>query len=138
MNKFKQQTLLLLLTFVLIHQSFAQKTTQEITNKFFALYAKDTKGAIQYAFSTNKWLDGEQEAITGLYNKLKNAIDQSGQYDGYELVSTKTVGQNIVMQTFVVKYDRLPFRFVFLFYKAKDIWKVQNFSFDDEVDKELK
>jgi hypothetical protein len=37
-----------------------------------------------------------------------------------------------------VKYDRQPIRFNFLFYSPNGQWQLQNFSFDDGIDEELK
>jgi hypothetical protein len=136
-KQFLRLTFIGLISLTFIAKSFGQTTTKEIADKFFALYAKEPIKAVEYAFSTNKWFDRQQDGITNLKNKLKNAIDISGDYCGFELLSEKTAGQSITMTTYIVKYDRQPFRFTFLFYKAKDTWRVNNFSFDDDIDKDL-
>ena len=38
---------------------------------------------------------------------------------------------------FLVKYEREPIRFTFLLYKPKDKWEVLNFSFNENMDKEI-
>ncbi|MBS1776286.1 MAG: hypothetical protein JSS64_08415 [Bacteroidetes bacterium] len=118
-------------------KTFGQTTTQEITDKFFTLYSKDPAKAVDYGFSTNKWMDRKLDAVTDLKNKLKNLIDLCGDYCGYEMLSEKTAGQNIKMVTFIVKYDREPIRFTFFFYKPKDKWQLNNFSYDEDIDKDL-
>jgi hypothetical protein len=119
-------------------ESHAQKTPKEITDKFFSLYEKDPVKAVEYVFSTNKWFDKNQEGVTGLITKLKNTIDLCGEYFGYELLSEKSAGQRIKMMTFVVRYDRQPIRFSIFLYKPNDIWRVNNFSFDESIDDDLK
>jgi hypothetical protein len=126
-----------LLLLICLTKSFGQSTTTEITNKFFSLYAKDAIKAVDYAFSTNKWFDRQQDGVANLKNKLKNTIDLCGEYYGYELLSEKTAGPSIKMITYIVKYDREPIRFTFFMYKANDTWRVNNFSYDEDIDKDL-
>jgi hypothetical protein len=38
----------------------------------------------------------------------------------------------------MVRYDRQPVRFSILFYKPNNQWGLQNFSYDDNLDEELK
>ncbi len=118
-------------------KSFAQTTTTEITDKFFSLYAKDPIKAVDYAFSTNKWFDRQQDGVANLKNKLKNTIDLCGEYYGYEMLSESTAGPSVKMITYIVKYDREPIRFTFFMYKAKDTWRVNNFSYDENIDSDL-
>jgi hypothetical protein len=73
----------------------------------------------------------------GVKNKIKNLTELVGDYYGYELLTVKTAGPSVKIMTFVVKYDREPLRFIFLMYKAKDTWRVNNFSFDEELGDEL-
>ncbi len=120
-----------------ITKSFGQASIKEITDKFFSIYSKEPIKAVEYAFSTNKWFDKQQDGVANLKNKLKNLIDLCGDYYSYELLSEKTAGQNIIMTTFIVRYDREPIRFTFLFYKARDTWRVNNFSYDENIDKDL-
>lgn len=116
---------------------FAQTTYKEITDKFFSIYSKDPIKAVDYAFSTNKWFDRKEDATTNLKNKLKNLIDLCGEYYGYEELTQKSAGTSLLIVTFIIKYEREPLRFTFLLYKAKDIWRVNNFSFDEDIDTEL-
>jgi len=116
---------------------FGQTIEKEITDKFFLIYEKEPIKAVDYAFSTNKWFERKLDGIAELKSGLKNLIDLCGEYSGYELLSKKTAGQNITIMTFIVKYDREPIRFTFYLYRAKDKWRVNNFSYDEDVDKDL-
>lgn len=122
---------------LIITETTAQTTPTEITDKFFSIYSKDPIKAVEYAFATNKWFDKKQDAIVGVKNKIKNLTELVGDYYGYELLTVKTAGPSVKVMTFVVKYDREPLRFIFLMYKAKDTWRVNNFSFDEELGDEL-
>jgi hypothetical protein len=138
MTRHLQKLTFIGLAFMLfLSKSFGQTTTKEITDKFFAIYLKDPTKAVDYGFSTNKWLDRKQDEVANLKSKLKNLIDLCGDYYGYELLSEKTAGQNIKMVTYIVRYDREPIRFTFFFYKPKDTWRLNNFSYDEDMDKDL-
>lgn len=117
--------------------SFGQKSESEITDKFFALFEKDPIGAIDYAFSTNKWMRNNQDATTNLKNQFKNTLALIGDYQGYELITEKTIGDSYKLKSYMVKYDRQPLRLTFMLYKPKDIWQVQNFKYDDGLKDEL-
>jgi len=125
---------ILLICLVKIH---GQSTTKEITDKFFALYASDPAKAIEYGFSNNKWMAQKPDDVDNLKNKLKTLIGIIGDYYGYELLSEKTAGSNIKMVTYIVRYDREPVRFSFFFYKPKDKWQLNNFSYDENIDNDL-
>lgn len=134
---FKTRIFLCLFLSFILTNTFGQTTTKEITDKFFSIYSKNPAKAIDYGFSTNKWLDRKIDAVTDLKNKLKNLIDLCGDYYGYELLSEKTAGENIKMVTFIVRYDREPIRFTFFFYKPNGTWRLNNFSYDEDIDKDL-
>ena len=103
-KQFLRLTFIGLLSLISITKSFGQTiTTKEITDKFFLIYSKDPAKAVDYGFSTNKWLDRKQDDVANLKNKLKNLVDLCGDYYGYELLSEKTAGQNIKMVTFIVR-----------------------------------
>lgn len=135
--KLRQLLLAGLMLSLIITETTAQTTPTEITDKFFSIYSKDPIKAVEYAFATNKWFDKKQDAIVGVKNKIKNLTELVGDYYGYELLTVKTAGPSVKIMTFVVKYDREPLRFIFLMYKAKDTWRVNNFSFDEELGDEL-
>jgi len=112
MRRLILQTVFTTLTFFICFvKTVAQTTTKEITDKFFSIYATDPSKAVDYGFSTNKWLERKQDDVANLKSKLKNLIDLCGEYYGYELLSEKTAGQNIKLVTFIVRYDREPIRF---------------------------
>ncbi|MGJ3236534.1 hypothetical protein [Marivirga sp.] len=136
----KKTTLILpfLVTFFL-YKSFSQSTSSEITGKFFDLYKKSPEQAIDYAFSTNKWIiDKNQDGIANVKNQLTNTLELIGDYYGFEVITEKQIGENYILNSFLIRYDRQPLRFTFILYKPKDTWQVQSFLFDDNIDDELK
>ena len=129
----------LYLPFLFLHAmiSSAQETPKEIVSRFFAVYEKDPGKAVEFGFSTNKWMDRKQDEIIQVKSKLQNLVDLCGTYYGYELLSEKSAGKNLLMVVYIVRYDREPIRFSFFFYRPKDRWQLNNFSFDEGIDGDL-
>lgn len=132
----RKLTLLAFIAFVVFTMK-AQTSPKEITDKFFSLYATDPIKAVDYAFSTNKWFDRQQDAVENLKTKLKDLVGLCGNYCGFEVLSQKVSGASMVAQTFIVRYEREPVRFTFVFYKPKETWMVDKFAFDEGLGREL-
>jgi hypothetical protein len=115
----------------------AQTTPNEIVEKFFGMYSKEPLTAVDYIFSTNKWVANKEEGVRDLKNKLKITIEGLGEYCGYEVLAEKTAGANVKLMTFLVKYDRQPLRLTLLFYKPRDKWQLNHFSYGEGLSEEL-
>ncbi|MBL7872643.1 MAG: hypothetical protein JNM78_13590 [Cyclobacteriaceae bacterium] len=117
----------------------AQNEPQKIINEFFKLYKdKNSDVALDFLFGTNKWMNDSKDQIENVKFKINSTVVKSmGEYFGYELLTTKTVGEKIIFYTYLVKYDRQPIRFSFLLYNPNGQWRLQNFSFDDAFKDDL-
>ncbi|MBT8235487.1 MAG: hypothetical protein KJO04_04795 [Bacteroidia bacterium] len=133
---------LLLGTFLFLFLCFthglqAQSENERITEEFFRQYALDPIKAFDYAFSTNKWMDRNQDAVENLKNQYKNLLPLIGSYYGYDLITEKNLGDHLKVNSFILRYDRQPIRLTFILYKPKDRWQVQNLKYDDTLPEEL-
>lgn len=114
-----------------------QQTPADISKKFFELYAVKPMDAIDQLFADVKKTKQVNDDITAIKKNLKVTIDQDGEYNGYELITEKGVGNTVKLLSYIVKYDKQPVRFVFVFYKPKDAWKIYTFQFNTNLDEEL-
>ena len=114
-----------------------EQTPADISKKFFELYATKPMDAIDQLFADVKKNKQVNDDITAIKKNLKVTIDQDGQYYGYEPLTEKGVGNTIKLLSYIVKYDKQPVRFVFVFYKPKDAWKIYTFQFNTNLDEEL-
>jgi len=138
MNKKIKLLTLLILTVIWTNILKAQSTTEEITSEFFKTYDKSPQKAVEYVFGTNKWMiDRNKDGIENVKSQLTNFLGLVGDYYGYEKITEKSVGKSFRLISYMIKYDRQPIRFTFVFYKPKDKWQIQNFQFDDNLDDEL-
>ncbi|EIM72288.1 hypothetical protein A3SI_19922 [Nitritalea halalkaliphila LW7] len=117
-------------------QSGEALTPEKINEHFFDLY--DSKGpseALEFVFSTNDWINETQ--TSELKNKLVELTKQLGNYQGKEVISKRSVGENLLLYTFLIKYDRQPIRYLFIYYKPNNKWQLQKFQYDDNLETEL-
>jgi len=143
LNLYKMKTgikfILALGLIIFTHVIHAQKTTKEITDKFFQIYKASPEKAVTYGFSTNEWFKGNQEGITDLESRLTKLIGVVGNYSGYEKINEKNIGSNYKLETYMLKYTRQPVKFTFIFYRPVSDWQIQNFyfntDFDDDIEK---
>lgn len=115
------------------------QTPDELVETFFNEYK--TKGAIESLtnlYATNPWMARNIDSIEKLKGQLASYNEELvGKYYGYEPIARKSLGTSYVLMSYLIKFDRQPFRFTFQFYKPKDKWVLQAFQFDDSFDEEL-
>jgi len=115
-----------------------QEEYNNYSKNFFSKY--ETEGvdkAVNYIFSTNPLINPDDEQIVNLKKDLKEAAGLLGEYSGYGLITTKKATDNYVYCSYLVRYNRQPLRFSFIYYKPKDKWILHKFTFDNDVEKEL-
>ena len=112
-------------------------TPSDISKKFFELYATKPMDAIDLLFADVKKDKQINDDITAIKKNLKVTIDQDGIYNGYEPITEKGVGNNLKLLSYMLKYDKQPVRFIFIYYKPKDVWKIYTFQFNTNLDEEL-
>lgn len=113
------------------------QTPTDISKKFFEVYAAKPMDAIDYIFSGIPLSKQVKDDITAIKKNLKVTIDQGGAYNGYELITEKSVGNTLKLMSYMAKYDKQPVRFIFIYYKPKDVWKIYTFQFNTNLDDEL-
>ena len=66
-------------------------------------------------------------------SQLKMASARFGKAIGSEYIKTETIGKSMTKHTYIAKRENTALRFMCVFYKAKNEWKVNSVSFDDEI-----
>jgi hypothetical protein len=115
----------------------AQVTAEEITSEFFKIYEKSPLKAVDYVFGTNKWMDRNKDGIENVKSQLTSLLALVGDYYSYEMIEERNIGESYKLLSYMLKFNRQPVRFTFIFYKPLDIWQIQNFKFDDDLDDAL-
>lgn len=103
---------------------------------FFEKYKNDSPNqAVDYLFETNR--DVASGQMKDLKDKLSSVSLLAGAYHGYEPITVQKKSSSLIYYSFLVRHERLPFRFIFIFYKPNEKWKILKFKFDDQLDTEL-
>jgi hypothetical protein len=105
-------------------------------DKFFKTYeAEGTSKAIINIFKTNPLVDST--SLRGLIAKIDTTRGLIGLYVGKELIVQRKASNSLVLYSYLVKHQKQPVRFTFMFYKPKNDWVIYRLYFDDQVDNEL-
>ncbi len=133
------KSILLLLSFLAISATaHAQPTPETMIATFFREYETNPGQALQNMYNSNPWSSTQQEGVDGIKVELNRYnVDLVGKMHGVELITTKKVTESLVLYSYLLKYDRLPMRITFKFYKPDDTWVLYGFDFDNDLEAEL-
>lgn len=114
----------------------SEADTLSVANRLMDIAMKQSPDA---AFATLKpyWpLDPAE--IDGLASgaKLQWQMIESrfGNPVGYELIRTEHIGKSFVRYVYLQKFEKHALRWRISFYRSRDAWMTNNFSFDDQVE----
>ncbi len=131
---------LVIVTFLLLSvtNAFSQKSApDQIIEAFFKTFKQNPTKAYEELFSGNKWMVEKRGDLETVKIKMQEMLKDVGEYFGYEQITEKSAGENFVLKCYLLKYDRQPVRFTFVFYKPNDKWQILNFSYDLNLAEEL-
>ncbi|WP_426669037.1 hypothetical protein ACPPVU_22795 [Mucilaginibacter sp. McL0603] len=104
---------------------------------FFKKYKEEgTSKAVDYIFSSNNLL-ASPDQLDNLKNKLDSTRRFIGNYKGKVLITEKDASSDLVLLTYLVKHEKQPIRFSFIFYKPDTEWVLFKFQYDDQIISEL-
>lgn len=111
-----------------------------IPDKFFSkLKSGNPETAIDFLYSTNKWVTKNSDQVVNLKGQLKSLSRLVGKYIFHELILEEKVGTHYAHLIYLVGYERQPLRFEIKVYKAGEKWRFQGISFDakltDQIEK---
>ncbi|PLX07463.1 MAG: hypothetical protein C0596_11050 [Marinilabiliales bacterium] len=115
----------------------AQATPEELMDAFFTIFDEDVNQAVDYLFETNPLIDGDQDGIKAIKERLELSRKLLGNYYGAEIVSKYYAGDSYAKYIYSLKYDRQPVKLVVVLYKPNQDWKVQNINFVDDIETEF-
>lgn len=132
-----EKNIFICLFFLLSCQGHSQLTPDQLTNNFFDTFSKNTDKAIDDLYATNPWSVNIKDGIERIKKEINTyTVDEVGEYYGYDLVTKKEL-DSFILLSYIIKYDRQPLRFTFMFYKPDNQWRLYSFKMDGELASEI-
>lgn len=111
------------------------KKPEQMVAIFFDLFrSRGPAQAVDYIFSNNPNIYERQDSVGALKEKVGKLEEMLGKEHGQVLIQDRQFADTIRVISYLVKYDRQPLRFTFVFYKAENRWVTYQFNFDDPMD----
>jgi hypothetical protein len=131
--------LVLMVSFISCDNKSKNEYPKYLVDNFFEIY--ETKGvndALDNIFQTNEYMIKQSKSdIETLKESLYSHLNTVGNYHGYEIISEYSMGKSIIHYCCIVKYDKQPVRFNFIFYNSSDVWVLYTFNFDNSIISEM-
>lgn len=137
-----KKALLLLFIFTNLNSLQSQVSEMDIPNTFFNIMERNgILEGIDYLYNTSEWLKNDTETKEQLKQKCKELLAEKrvGKYIGKQVITREIIGRTLSHISFMVNYDRQPYRFTFILYRPtrREKWRVHEFYFDSELIDEL-
>jgi hypothetical protein len=108
-----------------------------IDDFFKKMESNNFKGAINDLLLSNPNIDSKDSATIAMKDRFSSINFISGAYRGRSLLKKRGINDALAIYSYLVKYDKKFYRFVFTFYDNGDQTKIYKFSFDDSIEIEL-
>ncbi|MCA0349177.1 MAG: hypothetical protein LCH35_07945 [Bacteroidetes bacterium] len=123
---------------LIISFSYCQSNPEDIIKKFFLEYSKNPSNAIDQIYSTNPWNSRIKDGIENMKKEVESYnLEYVGKYYGNELIVKKQFSESFILYSYMLKYERLPLRFIFEFYKPDKEWNLYSLKIDANLDDEI-
>jgi len=114
-----------------------KKASQQIELFFKLLRTKGAAIALDDLLSSNSFIDTNITAAANLRKRLITNHETSGRFTSHRLLRKKFLVDDLGVYSYLVKYEKCCYRFMFTFYNNDSSIKLYKFSFDDNLDTEL-
>ncbi len=132
----RKYLLIQILLIIFCSNIYAQETPDQFIDAFFETYQTGaTDKAFDDLFATNTFIS--KEDVNTIKDKVNQYKEVIGEYHGFGLLIQKKIGEFIQINSYMLKYDRQPLRFILTFYKPDADWKIYNFRLSDDFVEEL-
>jgi hypothetical protein len=121
-----------------LHSELIDKFAEPFIDSFFKTIR--TKGAgvsIDRLLGSNPDIDTADPAAVNLKKRLITIHENGGRFMGYRPLKKRFLEDDIGVYSYLVKYEKNFYRFVFTFYNNGSGIRLFKFLFDDTLDAEL-
>lgn len=93
--------------------------------------------AINDLLKSNENIDLMDSATIAMKERYGSINQISGKYRGYSLLKKRNINNDLAAYSYLVKYDKKFYRFIFVFYNNGINTKIYKFLFDDTAELEV-
>jgi hypothetical protein len=109
-----------------------------IESFFEKIKTSNFRSALNDLLNSNPNINPNDSSTIKLKEEFKTLNEISGNYIGYRLFKKRTIVDDIAIYSYIVKYEKKFYRFVFVFYNASNNnVKIYKFSLDETAELEL-
>jgi hypothetical protein len=114
-----------------------QESMPTIDRFFLKLQTNDFATALNDLIASNPYILPGDSDVIDVRKRFSGIAEYSGAYRGRSFISKKIVNDDLAAFSYLVKYDKKFYRFIFVFYNNGTNTKIFKFSFDDSAELEL-
>ena len=119
--------------------SSIDKNSNAIVQNFFNGMKKgEYRSAISSLLDQNEFINKTDSSTTYLLNKFYFINEVSGPFLGHQLIKSKKIENDVAVYSYLAKYEKKFYRFLFVFYNNGNKLALYEFSFDDSISEEIK
>lgn len=120
------------------NSNYIDKQSQPVIDDFFKkVQIGNFKLAIDDLLKSNENINMEDSTTINMRDKFIGINASSGRFESKRLIRQKSLEDDVAVYSYLVKYERKFYRFIFIFYNNGQQVKIFKFSFDDSLDSEL-
>lgn len=117
--------------------SINRKSQSNIDRFFAGIKEGKYEETLDQFLKSNNNINQEDTITLDLKHKFNTINQYSGKYIGYSLIKKRNLGNDVIVYSYLVKYEKKFYRFVFTFYNVNETPIIYKFVFDDNLDLEL-
>lgn len=114
------------------------KSSLPIIHSFFKrIRIKGVAAALEQLLASNPDMDAGSTEALHLKKQIVSIHETSGRFMEFRLLKKGFLDDDIGVYSYLAKYEKRFYRFVFTFYNNGDAIRLYKFLFDDDLDTEL-
>jgi hypothetical protein len=82
-------------------------------------------------FMSGSPLGQQKEKMSAFISRTEEAFTIYGPLYDYELFDNYSIGNNVIVLTYLTRHQNQPLRWRFIFYRPEKSWRIINMGFDD-------
>lgn len=120
------------------NKNIPDESSMPLINAFFkTLQEKKPMVGLEELLGSNPNINAKDSATLDLKNSFQFINEAAGSFMGYRLLKKRSLENDLIIYSYLAKYDKKFYRFLFMFYNNGSDTKLYKFLIDDDIDKEL-